>query len=140
MTFSFFAHADARAEVADRFRRVAAAPQAGDGRHARIVPSGDVPVLHELQQLALAHHGVVQVQPRELDLLRPIVARTDVSTQPVVERPVILELQRAQRVRDALERVRQRMREVVHRVDAPGVARPVMASRGGSGRASDRAC
>ena len=64
--------ADPRAEIADRLRRVAAAAQTGDRRHARIVPAGDVLLLHELQQLPLAHHGVVQVQPRELDLLRPV--------------------------------------------------------------------
>ena len=39
---------------------------------------------------------------------------------------MILELERAERMRDALERVRQRVREVVHRVDAPGVAGAVM--------------
>ena len=39
---------------------------------------------------------------------------------------MILELERAERVRDAFERVRRRMREVVHRVDAPRVAGAVM--------------
>jgi hypothetical protein len=65
-------HADARAEVADRFRRVAAAAQSGDGRHARIVPAVDVVLRHELQQLALAHHREVEVQARELDLARRV--------------------------------------------------------------------
>ena len=46
--------------------------------------------------------------------------------EPVVERPVVLELQRADRVRDALDRVRLAVREVVHRVDAPRVARAVV--------------
>ena len=64
-------HADARAEVANRFRRVAAAAQARDGRHARIVPAGDVLLLDQLQQLALAHHRVIQVEARELVLARP---------------------------------------------------------------------
>ncbi len=45
---------------------------------------------------------------------------------PVVERAVILELQRADRMRDVLDRVRQRVREIVHRVDAPGVAGAVV--------------
>ena len=69
----FLGDADARAEVPDRFRRVAAPAQAADGRHARVVPSRDVALLHQLQQLPLAHHGVVQVEPRELDLPRTIV-------------------------------------------------------------------
>ena len=38
---------------------------------------------------------------------------------PVVQRPVILEFQRAERMRDTLDRVLDRMREVIHRVDAP---------------------
>ena len=38
---------------------------------------------------------------------------------PVVQRPVILEFQRAERMRDALDRVLDRMSEVIHRVDAP---------------------
>ena len=45
---------------------------------------------------------------------------------PVVERAVVLELERADRVRDALDRVRERVRVVVHRVDAPRVARAVV--------------
>ena len=39
---------------------------------------------------------------------------------------MILELERAERVRDALERVRRRVREVVHRIDAPRVAGAVV--------------
>ncbi len=42
--------------------------------------------------------------------------------EPVVERPVSLELERADRVGDALDRVGLAVREVVGRVDAPGVA------------------
>ena len=45
---------------------------------------------------------------------------------PVVQRAVILELQRAERVRDAFERVGDRMRVVVGRIDAPRVAGAVM--------------
>ena len=117
--------ADPRAEVADRLRRVAAAPQPADRRHPRIVPARHVPLLHELQQLALAHHRVVQVEPRELDLLR-LVALDERVHQPVVERPMVLELERAERMRDPLERVRQRVRVVVHRIDAPRVAGPMV--------------
>ena len=51
------------------------------------------PSLHQLQQLALAHHRVGQVEPRELDLLRVVDAQ--LVEEPVVERPVVLELQRA---------------------------------------------
>ena len=39
---------------------------------------------------------------------------------------MLLELERAERVRDVLDRIRRRMREVVHRIDAPGIAGPVV--------------
>ena len=44
--------------------------------------------------------------------------------QPVVERPVVLELERADGVGDALDGVRLAMGEVVQRIDAPLVAGP----------------
>ena len=52
-------------------------------------------------------HRVGQVEARELDLPRPGRHR-QVLDEPVVERPVVLELERAERVRDALDRVRLR--------------------------------
>ena len=90
-------------------------------RHARIVPAVDMAAPHQLGQHALRQHGVVDVQPREFVLLRPRRHR-QVRDQPVVQRPVILELQRAERMRDALDRVRLAVREVVGRIDAPFVA------------------
>ena len=117
--------ADPRAEVANRLGRVAAPPQAGDGRHPRIVPARDVTLRHQLEQLSLAHHGVAQVEPREL-VLPGLVLGPDLFDAPVVERPVIDVLERAQRMGHALDRVRQRVGVVVHRVDAPRIAGPVM--------------
>ena len=84
---------DRRAEIADRFRRVAAAAQAAERRHARIVPAADTALLHQLQQLALAHQRVGQVEAVEFDLLR----REDpqLLDEPVVERAVVFKLQRS---------------------------------------------
>ena len=84
------------------------------------MPSSDQRV-----ELALAGDRVGEVQAGKLDLPRP-VRRLQLIEKPVVQRPVILELQRAQRMRDALEGIGQRVREVVHRVDAPGVAGALM--------------
>jgi hypothetical protein len=91
----FFRDTNPRAEVANRFRRVATPPQTGDGRHARIVPSRDVTLLHELQQFAFAHHRVVQVQARELDLPWPI-ALDQLFDTPIIERAMIFELKRTE--------------------------------------------
>ena len=112
------------AEVADRLGRVAAPPDSGEGRHAGIVPAAHVALLHQREQLALAHHRVGEVEPVELDLLRMIDAQLlDV---PVVQRPVILELQRADGVGDALDGIGLAVGVVVHRVDAPLVAGAVV--------------
>ena len=46
--------------------------------------------------------------------------------QPVVQRLVDLELERADRVRDAFQGVALSMREVIHRVDAPRISGAVM--------------
>ena len=116
---------DAGAELPDGPRRVAASAQAAQCGHARIVPAAHMVVLHQLQQLALAQHGVGQVESRELDLLR-VALDVGVVQHPVVERTVVFELQRAQRVGDALEGVGQTVREVVHRVDAPRIARAMV--------------
>ena len=79
------------------------------------------PSLHQPRQDALRHHGVGDVEPREFVLMRTRRHR-QVVDQPVVQRPMILELQRAERVRDALDRVRLAVRVVVGGIDAPGVA------------------
>ena len=116
--------ADAVAEVADGFRRVAAPPQARERGHARVVPAADVPAFDQLEQLALAHHRVAEIQPRELDLPRVIDAeRVEI---PVVERPMVFVFERAERVRDALDGIGLAVRPVVHRIDAPGVAGALM--------------
>ncbi len=62
-----------------------------------------------------------EVEARELVLVR-LGRHRQVLDEPVVERPVRLELQRADGVRDALDGVGLAVREVVHGVDAPGVA------------------
>ena len=70
MTFSFFATPMRAQKSRIGFRRVAAATKPGDRRHPRIVPAADELLLDQRQQLPLAHHRVIQIQPRELDLLR----------------------------------------------------------------------
>lgn len=113
------------AELADGDGGDAAAACAGERGHARIIPAGDVSFVHQPDQLALAQDGVGEIQFRELDLawLRRHRAILD---HPIVEGTVDLELQGAERVGDVLVRVLQRMREVIHRVEAPGIAGIVM--------------
>ena len=65
------------------------------------------------------------VQPRELELSRRL-GHLELLQEPVVQRTVVDELDRAERVRDALERVGLPVRPVVGRVDLPGVPRPVV--------------
>ena len=120
-----FCHADALAEVADGVAGVAAAAQAAERRHARIIPAGDIILLDQLAKLALGHDGVVNAETGKLDLPGP-GRDGDVVHDPVVERAVRFKLQRAKAVRDALQRVLNGVGKVVHRIDAPLVALPVV--------------
>ncbi len=118
-------HPDSLAKRSNRLRCVSAPPQARERRHPRIVPTGDTPALNKLLQLALREHGVGQGQPSELDLLRARVEGHAVE-KPVVKWPMVLELERADRMSYTLDRVTVAVCEVVHRVDAPAVAGTVM--------------
>ena len=136
----------ARPRHADRVGEGADAPRAS--RRGGAVPRSsacrgssqpvDVPFVHEPEQLPLAQHRVVELEPGELGLLRrPLEAR--LAHEPVVELAVVLELERAERVRDALDRVGQPVGEVVQRIQAPRRRRCGSAPRGGSAAAADRA-
>ena len=105
-------------------RRIAPPPQPADGGHPRIIPPGYIAVLHQLPQHPLAHHRMAEVQPRELNL--PAAVDPQRFLAPVIQRPVVFKLQSAQRMGNSLNGIRQRMRVVVHRIDAPVTPRPVM--------------
>ncbi len=113
----------------DCLRWHAPSPHTRDRRHAWIIPSLNMPLLDEPQQLALAHHGVIQVEPSKFVLPRTFRLLLRLQTMlenPVVNLAIVLELKRAERMRNAFDRVFERVREVVHRIDAPVVARAVM--------------
>ena len=109
---------------ADRFRGIAATAVARYRRHSRIVPPRDMFLLYQLEQFALAQHGVGEIQAREFDLLRMMNAEP--IEKPIVERPVILELQRADRMSNSFNGIRLAMGEIIGRIDAPLVAGAMM--------------
>ena len=101
----FFGHPGPFAEIAQRLRGKPAPPHSRDGGHARVVPSIDMSAVHQTGEIALAHDGVRQIQPAELDLAwrRLNFERLE---EPFVEWAMIFELERAQRVGDSFNRVR----------------------------------
>ena len=130
--------ADAPDELPDAFRRHAAPAQAGQRRHARIVPAGDMAVFDQPDQPALRKHRVAEIEAGEFVLPGPRRRRQTLD-QPVVERSVILELHGADRVGDMLDGVGLAVGEIVGRVDFPARARCADGWRAGCGRARDRA-
>ena len=124
-THGFPRHAHGLPERVNRLGRHAAPAQTGERRHARIIPPAYELLVHEPQELALAHHRVLDLTAGELHL-RGRMLIPGLAHEPVVDLAAVLELQRAQRARDALDGVRQSMGEVVQRIDAPRVATPVM--------------
>ena len=118
---------DARpfAEVLDRLCGDAAVAQSRERGHSRVVPAVDGSLFDELLEVPLAHDEVREVEPCEFDLAG-LRREAETVPHPVIEGTVILEFQRAEGMRDALQVVADGMGVVVHRVDAPLVPRPVM--------------
>ena len=121
-----FGDAHAVGEVTDRLRGITAAPQAGDGGHAWVVPAVDDLFLHQLEEFPFAHHRIAEVEAGELDLAGPAVAFGDLVEEPVVKGPVYLELEGADRVGDLFDIVGLAVGEVVHGIDAPLVTGAVV--------------
>ena len=122
------AQADAADEIANRSGRAAAAAQTRQRGHTRVIPAFDVTAHDQRAQLALAHHGAGHVQAGELNLARTRRQHgLAVLHHPVIQRAVNFVFQRAEGVADALQRIANRVREVIHRVDAPLLTRaPVL--------------
>ena len=68
---------------------------------------------------------MLETQAGELDL-RGMEVDIDVVQHPVVQRPMVFELERAQRMGDALQGVADAVGVVVHRIDTPVRARTLM--------------
>ena len=119
-------HADGGGEGAQRLGPNAPTTQAAQGGHARIIPTADQAFFDKLQQLALAHHRVAETQAGELNLAGQRAREVERLKHPIVERPMNLELERANRVGDALQIIADRMGVIVHRVQAPTVSSPVV--------------
>ncbi len=77
------------------------------------------PSVTSFSRRRLLRDGVRELQACELDLLGPVAGQGTVLEVPVVQRPVGVELQRADRVRHALDCVGLPVRPVVRGVDAP---------------------
>src|SRR5206468_9099172 len=84
----------------------------------------------ELDESPLGKDDIGEVEPREFVLLRQwpleLASIGKLLDDPVVKRAMILELERADRMRDPLERVTDTVRVVVQRIYAPLVAGAVM--------------
>ena len=76
--------------------------------------------IDQLRELALTQNSEHKVQAGKLDLARTMRNR-QVLEKPIIKRAMIFELKRAKRVSGSFQRVRQRVGEIVHRINAPPV-------------------
>ena len=83
-------------------------------------------LLHQPAQLPLGHHRVVDAKAGKLDLTGTGRQLTVVD-DPVIQGAVRLKLQGTQAVGDTLQRILNGVGKVVHGIDAPFVALPVVA-------------
>ena len=67
--------ADLIDEATDRLGRIATTTQPADSRHTRVIPACYVALLHELEELTLAHHRVGEVQTVELNLSWAVIVQ-----------------------------------------------------------------
>ena len=117
-------HSDPPAEIMNGFRRNASAAQGAQSGHSRVIPPFHISFLHKLDKLAFGKHRIGKVETGKFSLLGMVdVQRLQ---HPVVQLPVVHELQGTERMRDTLYGVAQGMREIVHRIDAPLVTGAVM--------------
>src|SRR5690606_14841269 len=115
---------DLFAEVAYALRCIPPSPHTAYGRHAGVVPTGDMTFIDQLEQLAFAHNGVVHIKPGKFVLFRGIDLQ--LLNEPVIQFPMRNELQGAYAVSYVLDRIRLTVREIVHWINTPGVAGPVV--------------
>src|SRR5262249_17263841 len=115
---------DTADKFTDRLGRIASAAHPGQGRHPRIIVSGDISAVYQLNKAALAHYRVAEAKTGKLDLARMV--DTQFLQEPVIERAMDLVFERAERVGDALDGVLQAMRPIVHRIDAPSIPLAMM--------------
>ena len=97
---------------------ITSAPKTRDSRHTGVVPSGDDILVYQLLQLALARDGVAGIESGKLDLSR-LMGHRQIPNEPIVKRPVVLKLQRADRVGNPLDRVLLSMSKIIGGIDWP---------------------
>lgn len=117
--------ADLRTEIEQRLGRHAAIAKSRDGRHTGIVPAVHILLLHQLFKITLGHHRVGDGKPRKL-YLAGFGGKSEIDAHPVVKGTMILEFEGAKGMRDALHIVADRVRVIVHGIDAPRISRAVM--------------
>ena len=77
--------------------------------------------LHKLDEFPFAHDGVREIQPGEFVLMRIAARHFERVENPIVKRPVHLKFKRTNRVRNPFDVIAERMRQIVHRINAPFV-------------------
>ena len=112
------------AKLAERLCGITSPAHTADGRHTGVVPAAYMLFVYQLQQLALAHYRIGKVATGKLVLLGREYPQ--LLYEPVIQRSVVYELQRAYAVCYLFNAIALPVREIVHRVDAPFVARAVV--------------
>ena len=113
-------------EHLDGFRREAAPSQGCNGHQPGIVPAVHDAVLHQPLDVAFTGHHVGEVHLGKLDLSgRNRIFQ--LPHHPVIQRSVILKLQRTDGMGNSLNSILNGMGKVIHGIDAPLVPGVVMA-------------
>ena len=120
-----FCNTGAGQKVLDGFRSVSAAAHCAKRRHTRVIPTGDIAALNKRTKEAFAHNSVGDVQPCKLNLAGLMLESASLD-YPIVERAVRFVFKGTEGMGNALDSILNRVRKVIHGIDAPFVALVVM--------------
>ncbi len=118
-------HADMFDEFYYSFRRDSQTAHTGNGGHAGIVPTAYKSAVNQLYKFAFAHDSIGHVKTGKLNLLG--MENVQLIQEPVIQRPVVFKLNRAQGMGDALQGIGLPVRPVIHGINAPAITCAVMA-------------
>ncbi len=109
-------------------RRIPSSAQAAQCRHPGIIPTAYLTVADKVKELSLAHYSICEVQPVEFNLPGSVVRGLQLIDEPVVQWPVNLKFEGAERVCDTFKIITLAMGKIIHRVYIPFIACTVMLS------------
>ena len=113
-----FGNGQTIAKFAHRCRRHTATTKPGNRWHTRVIPAVHMPFIDQLLKLALAGHGVIQIQATKL-ILAGNRRQWQIAGKPLIERSISGKLQSTDRMGHPFDGIFLAMSKIIGRIDIP---------------------